>query len=183
MSVKQLPSPELLRQLIRYEPDTGKLYWKERSQNLFKRKADCKAWNKRYAGHDALSSVDSCGYRRGFIMGNMMLAHVAAYAVHHGEYPNNVDHINGNRSDNRIKNLRSVTKRENSLNRGLNSNNTSGHTGVIWLKHRHKWQAKIKIHGKQISLGHYQDKSEAITARKKAEAKYGFHPNHGSKRQ
>ena len=178
MSKKELPSPELLRQLLRYEPDTGKLYWKERTPDMFKREADCKAWNRRYANQEALSSVNN-GYKRGSVIGKPILAHVAAYAIYYGECPNNIDHINGIRSDNKIKNLRSVTKRENSMNRSISANNTSGYTGVIWIKHIKKWQAKIKVHGKQISLGFFKDKTDAAAARKEAETKYGFHPNHG----
>ena len=181
MSTKELPSPELLRQLLRYEPDTGKLYWKERDPDIFKRETDCKTWNKRYANQVALSSKNNNGYKRGCIMGMPILAHVAAYAIYYRKYPDNVDHINGNRSDNRISNLRSVTKRENSLNRARGKNNTSGCTGVIWIKHLKKWQAKIKVYGKQISIGYYIKKSDAITARKKAEAQHGFHPNHGKR--
>ena len=181
MSAKDLPSPELLRQLLRYEPETGELYWRTRTPCMFKRETDCKAWNVKYAGREALRSIGSHGYRNGSIKNKSILAHVAAYAIYYGEYPNNVDHINGIRTDNRIKNLRSVTKRENSLNRAMSSKNTSGHTGVVWIKHIKKWQAKIKIHGKQISLGFFSEINDAVKARRNAEAEYGFHKNHGKR--
>jgi len=61
----------------------------------------------------------------------------------------------------------------------MQNNNTSGVTGVYWNKRDRKWQAMIKVNNKQIHLGYFEGKTEAITARKIAEIKYGFHPNHG----
>lgn len=83
-----------------------------------------------------------------------------------------VDHINRNPSDNRKNNLRLVTNQENSFNHGLCSNNTSGITGVYWSKGSKKWAAQIVYNGKVISLGTYENKQDAIIARKKAEEKY-----------
>lgn len=81
-----------------------------------------------------------------------------------------VDHINGNKLDNRRENLRVCTQQKNCLNRsGLNKNNTSGYCGVIWRKDRNKWQARIMEFGKTKYLGCYKEKSLAIEARKEAE--------------
>ena len=72
-----------------------------------------------------------------------------------------VDHINGNRLDNRKENLRLSTKVENGRNRGLNSNNSSGYKGVSYKKSRHNWQARINVKGKRIWLGQGNSPEEA----------------------
>ena len=81
-----------------------------------------------------------------------------------------VDHINHNKSDNRKNNLRFVTDSQNSMNRGISSNNTSGVTGVN--KHNGKWTARIGVNTKRIFLGDYDNFFEAVKARKEAEEKY-----------
>ena len=83
-----------------------------------------------------------------------------------------VDHINHNTLDNRKNNLRIGTQENNMMNAKLKSNNTSGNTGV-WLDNRtEKWVAEIKVNKKKINLGHFTNKSDAISARKKAEEEY-----------
>ena len=84
-----------------------------------------------------------------------------------------VDHIITERkNDNRKQNLRIVTKKENNINRRMMSNNTSGVIGVRWDKNSNKWEASIGINKKTIHLGEYEDKEDAIKARKEAEIKY-----------
>lgn len=82
------------------------------------------------------------------------------------------DHKNANKRDNRKENLRDATHSQNNMNRGVQSNNTSGITGVRWDKRQQKWTAKIKINRMVISLGSYLSKEDAIKARKEAEEKY-----------
>lgn len=137
------------------------------------------SWNTRYAGAPALSSVNGIGYRAGALLGTCQLAHRVAWAIHHGEWPKNVDHINGKRTDNRIVNLRSVSRSQNQRNMKRNSNNTSGVTGVYSGYSPNTWRAAIKVRGRTIALGTYERKQDAMAARKAAERKYGFHPNHG----
>lgn len=83
-----------------------------------------------------------------------------------------VDHINRDGLDNRRSNLRVVTPQQNSINRSIQGNNTSGTPGVNFRKDRNKWRAFITVDGKQISLGMYENKDDAIKARKAAEEKY-----------
>lgn len=78
-----------------------------------------------------------------------------------------VDHINGDGLDNRKENLRVCTHKENTRNRKIQKNNTSGFTGVVWDKPRNKWRAHIKYLGKLIFIGHFIDKNEASTAYEK----------------
>lgn len=83
-----------------------------------------------------------------------------------------VDHINHNVKDNRKSNLRIVTRTQNNMNRSLQSNNTSGTTGVCFDKRLNKWHSRINVEGKQINLGFFSDYDEAVRIRKQAEIKY-----------
>ena len=80
-----------------------------------------------------------------------------------------MDHINRDGCDNRIVNLREVTPREQSMNTGLSSANTSGVKGVSFLKDKGKWRASINIDGRKTNLGTFVELSDAIAARKAAE--------------
>jgi hypothetical protein len=88
-----------------------------------------------------------------------------------------VDHLDGNPSNNRRENLRLVSNHENQKNRAVPKNNKTGIMGVY--KVGEKWLASIRVDGKTIHIGSYDTKKEASTARKEAEERYGFHPNHG----
>lgn len=83
-----------------------------------------------------------------------------------------LDHINRNRLDNRKSNLRYATSQENARNKSIQKNNTSNIPGVSWRKDRNKWRSYITVDSKQISLGLYENKKDAIAARKAAEEKY-----------
>ena len=83
-----------------------------------------------------------------------------------------VDHINRDTYDNRKSNLRICTNQENNRNKGLYSHNSSGCTGVVWDKARNKWKAQIVVNDKCIFLGRFDEKEDAITARRLAEIKY-----------
>ena len=114
----------------------------------------------------------------------MYKAHRLAWLYVYGEFPKGcIDHINHDNSDNRISNLRDVTQKENSKNASMSKNNTSGHTGVYWEKLISKWRAAIFSDGKRIHIGVFRHKKDAVAARKAAEIKYGFHPNHGAKNE
>jgi hypothetical protein len=88
-----------------------------------------------------------------------------------------VDHINHKRDDNRLINLRAVENHDSKKNYPLRKDNTSGYVGII--RKTNKWVARIYVDKKQIHLGVFLDKKEAISARKTANIKYGFHENHG----
>lgn len=98
-----------------------------------------------------------------------ILLHRIIMNVKNGEY---VDHINGNRLDNRKQNLRICTNQENNFNKGLYSHNTSGVTGVSWDKSRNKWEVSIKINQKKINLGRFENFNDAVNKRKDAEIIY-----------
>jgi len=118
------------------------------------------------------------GYKQGRIGGHLHYAHRVIWRMQTGEVADDVDHINGDRGDNRWANLRNVTRQENMRNRKLGRNNTSGFHGVkqaYWGA----WQAYIWKDCGSVCLGAFSTKEEAIAARKSAEAALGYHPNHG----
>ena len=168
---KQMPTPDTLRNRLRYDPETGNLYWipdqcrPEQSEGW---------WVGKQAGY-----VDRTGYRRLSLSGKKYLAHRIAWAIHYGSWPiNEIDHINGNKLDNRIVNLRNVSRADNNRNLPRRKSNTSGVTGVRRVK-LGKWRAMIKIDGKHHLLGSFVNFEDAVAARKAAEVEYGFHHNHG----
>ena len=181
MTKTDLPTPETLRKLLSYDPDTGLLTWKRRPIEMFATKNAFKSWNTRYCGNLAFGSIDGRGYRQGAIFSKYCLGHRVAYAVYYGVWPvGDIDHINGDRADNRIANLRDVTRSENQRNSKIPSNNTSGRIGVSWHSNTRKWLASIGVgERKQKHLGIFTNIEDAIAARAAAEVEYGYHPNHG----
>lgn len=170
MAKRILPTPERLRELLRYDPDTGKLYWRPRPAEMFSAgntsaEANCKSWNTKWAGEEAFSAVTDNGYRFGAVNYRNCFAHRVAWAIYHGEWPKNgIDHINGCKTDNRIENLREANKSENSINTGIRVDNTSGHKGVSWRKDRRKWRARISFDGSERHLGSFDSYDDAVAA-------------------
>lgn len=185
MAKRPLPAIAVLRQLLRYEPTTGKLFWNERSDDFFAptegRSAAhiCALWNSRYAGKEALSSLFD-GYGYGKLLGQTELAHRVVWTLHHGAPPTGeIDHINHDRYDNRIENLRVVSDRDNARNQSLRRTNSSGVVGVSRHRLTGKWAAYISTGSRIRHLGLFDRKEDAIAARKAAEVALGYHENHG----
>lgn len=173
----------MLHDLLVYDPEAGTLFWRSRPEHMFvgKNKPAVQlqaAWNTRYAGQPALHHLNNRGYRAGHILGQPFLAHRVIWALVHGEWPDFIDHLNGDRSDNCIANLRSVDRRTNNRNRRLNRNSTSGICGVKQLRNG-RWSARIRIDGRNKWLGTFDSSAEAAAAREAASATHGFHSNHG----
>jgi hypothetical protein len=174
---------ELLQELLEYNPETGILTWKPREREWFTSDYRHRDWIKRWSGMSAgyvfHNKILDQKYVKVCVMGKRLLAHRVIWMLVHGQWPDDIDHINGCSTDNRLVNLRSVDRTTNLRNRARFKNNTSGVTGVVWTKRSQKWRAQIRVNTKQICLGLHADKFDAICARKSAENRYGFHPNHG----
>lgn len=182
MAIRALPSQEVLRQLLDYDPQTGALTWRERPVESFsgkRRVAVAKCWNARFAGQPALNIEHGNGYFSGSIGKVRVYAHRAAWKLATGDDPEFVDHINGNRQDNRLANLRSVTRAENAKNKCTPRTNTSGYVGVSFCKQDQRWEAYIGDGVTRARLGKFVHIGDAIAARKNAEARHGYHENHG----
>lgn len=181
MAARALPEQSVLLQLLRYEPETGKLFWKERGPEWFKNEWMAARWNSRYAGKEAFTAFDaSCGYFRGTLHGTQFLAHRVIIKMMTGSEPPQIDHIDGDGSNNSWGNLRPATYESNVRNRAIVANNTSGTMGVVWHKKAKKWEARISdASGRRIHLGLFSALEGAVAARRDAERKYGFHRNHG----
>lgn len=93
------------------------------------------------------------------------------YAMHYGAFSEDlqVDHINGDRGDNRAENLRIATQSQNSMNKGISGNNTSGVKGVHFCNRSKKWNAAIQVSRKRFSLGYFHNFDDARRAREEAE--------------
>jgi len=143
-----------------------------------------KVWNI-YDRHSKVGAPAGClnkstGYLEIKINGTKYKAHRLAYLYYHGHWPeNDIDHINGIKTDNREENLRDVSHYENMRNQVLRKNNNSGVTGVSWHKASGKWRVYINTEYKIKHLGYYDKLEDAIKARKEAEIKYRYHENHG----
>ncbi len=169
-----------LRELLDYDPETGKLVWRERRPEMFESHGSPKQWNDKFAGKEAFTARDSNGYLHGTLFRKSYRAHRIAWAIHYGAWPTGIiDHINGDPTDNRITNLRDVSQTENSRNSKLPKDNKSGRIGVHWVKKSRKWRAQITIKRRPMQLGDFEDLADAIAARELGEQRYGFHRNHG----
>jgi len=162
-------SQERLKSLLNYDQETG----------IF----TCLVSRGRNAKVGSIAgTVDPKGYVRIKIDGQQYKAHRLAWLYVYGDLPpDQMDHINRIKTDNRIGNLRLATQAENQQNRSMRSDNTSGHIGVSWYKSAEKWQAQIRINHKQINIGYFANLQDAIAARKAAEIKYfTFQHNQGN---
>lgn len=137
-----------------------------------------------YRDGKEIGNIRPDGYREARVLGVRKLYHHFVWLVHNNEFPSKqIDHIDHNRANNRIENLRQVTHTENGRNQKLSRVNTSGTIGVYHdiCRPSKKWYAKIKVNQKQLFLGRFEEKEDAIKAREHAERIYNFHKNHGEK--
>jgi hypothetical protein len=162
-----------LHNFLILDADTGTLFWKKRS---------CSRFNGNYAGKMA-GTLNKEGYVCLRLLGKTLLAHRVIFAMHEGRWPSNqVDHINGIKTDNRPCNLRDVRISENLKNQKMRANNKSGITGVYWVPQKKKWAASISDSGKSVKLGLFKTIDEATMVRRQAEKRLGYSDGHGRRR-
>lgn len=158
---------ERVRELFDYDPVSGNL--------------TSKVYRGRLKKGDRAGHTSKRGYRRVGVDGKSYREHRVIWLWIYGSMPKDqIDHINGIRDDNRASNLREVNNSENHRNKKIPTKNKSGVIGVCWVKDAEKWKSYISL-DRQIILGFYDEKIDAIEARKNAEIKYGYHQNHGKR--
>jgi hypothetical protein len=180
---------EIARELLTYNPDTGKLFWKERSAKYFKNPTHRKSFNNQWAGKEALTAITrrksgQIARLRGGFLGKKYCTHRIVWLIYYGEWPkNHIDHINQDPTDNRIKNLRDVTQAENNKNKTLQNNSKTGYSGVSFYKRYRKYQVVISTNNIKKHLGYYDTAEEAAAVRAVASINYNYHPNHGNEKK
>lgn len=162
---------------LRYDVESGALFWKRRSDR------DA-AWNAKHVGKEA-GGKSSNGYLfvqvligdRRFSLG----AHTIAWVISRGNVPEHeIDHINGERADNRPENLRDVPRAINNKNLRKPSNNTSGVSGVYWNKAANRWQAYCRVDRRIRYIGIFSSIDDAAAAVRSMRAKHGYTERHGT---
>jgi len=159
-----------LKTLLHYDPPTGVFRWRHEP------KRGMQPW-------DVAGSVER-GYVRIQAGGKLHRAHRLAWLYVHGEWPSSeLDHINRNRADNRIENLRLADRSLNMQNIGKKASNSSGYVGVSMSKWAKRWQAQIKTNGKNVHLGYYDTPELAHQAYLLAKANHhaGLEKNNGTR--
>jgi hypothetical protein len=153
-----IPSADYLRQRLKYDPETGAIVCAK-------------------TGRTRMANRAPTGYLRGRVAGKLLYAHRVAWALHHGAWPeHNIDHVNRDKADNRIINLRDVPHTENMKNNSAYRSNTSGATGVSFHKHSGLWMAYAGPKGRTTYHKTFED---ALNARHQSERGFGFSENHG----
>ena len=149
-----------LKEVLNYNPETGVFNWVNRKQKV--------------AGYIKIN-----GYRGITVDNKTYAAHTLAWIYVYNKVPSMLDHIDHNRDNNAILNLREVDCTTNSKNMKQNKNNKTGIVGVSWNNKLMKWAADITVNRRTVKLGCFTDIYLAIKARADAEIKYNFHPSHG----
>lgn len=158
---------ERLKEVLHYNPDTGVFTWLKETGRKIK------------IGKVA-GSINGQGYIQITCSDKNYLAHRLVFLYMEGKFPlEQGDHKNHIRHDNRWCNLRKTSNQENQRNASMRIDNTSGFTGVCWVKASNKWMTHIRVNGKTRHLGYFCKFSDAVMARKEANIKYNFHENHG----
>lgn len=156
-----------IRDLIDYNPETGVLTAKA---NFSGRQAGSVIGSQTWQGYYAFS-----------LFGKKCFAHRLAWLLHYGEWPSQpIDHINGIKTDNSIRNLRLCSLSQNQFNKPTQKNNTTGVKGVYWNKRDKRYVASVQFNGKKYSAGHHKDIDSAKEAVMKLREKLaGEFTNHG----
>lgn len=141
-----------------YSPETGSLKWKVRLGRA-------KQWSE-------VGSKNASGYINLVINGRQFYAHRVIFAMMTGRWPKEIDHVDGDKSNNRWCNLRECTRSQNNWNRDTYAQNTSGVVGVSPRTKYGDWQVAIRVSNSRIFLGYFKSFEEAVIARKNAELKY-----------
>lgn len=156
------------------EESNGKFFWRARQDFFFFSEKTRATWNKRNSGKRLKARTNSGGYSLVGILQVPIFVHRLVWLFKTKSWPVDcIDHINGDRLDNRAENLRDVPRHMNSRNRKPGAR-SSGRVGVFWDNKRQRWCA----HGAKLNLGRYKDYAEALSARERFEAANGYTDRH-----
>lgn len=167
---KQDLTVELVKSVLKYDPDTGHLIWigKSHSKRII-------------LGARAGSLVKSTGYRSVTVFGRAYQEHVLIWFMYYGEWPKGqVDHEDHVRDHNWISNLKDVSFLENMRNRKAMDGTITGHQGVWFNTRRNKYVAEITMNGKKVYQKSFDSARAAAEARAEELIRLGFHANHGA---
>ena len=159
-----MPRLESIKNQLSYDPVSGNFVWLVQKNS---RGGKIKP--------GSIAGTNKDGYVQIKIDGKIYRAHRLAWFVSFGNFPDEefeIDHINGIRSDNRLDNLRIVSRTQNNMNMSASKANKSGVRGVSWRKERGKWHSRIKVDGRVILLGDFVDINDAKKARLDAEQRF-----------
>ena len=149
------PTVQELQNMLELDKETGRLFWKERENAIA-------GWNERCAGKETFIRVDRKGYKVGTLLNRHAKAHHVVWALTQGEWPTGIiDHMDGDKGNNRPTNLRKASPSQNNFNSKVYRNNKSGLKGVSWSKARNKWIAQIAANGCNSHLGYFDTKEDA----------------------
>jgi hypothetical protein len=133
---------EVVHELLSYDPSTGTLTWRKRARNWFQSDGDCKKWNTRYANKPALTHTEKRGVLSGRVLSRNYLAHRVIWLWMTGQWPTDeIDHKNRDPADNRWRNLREATRKQNGRNLSMSKRNKSHRIGVGWDQSRRRFYA------------------------------------------
>ena len=177
-----LPIP-LLNLTVGFNPVEGKLWWLERGPHWFQGAKnplrESRRWNTRYAGAEAFGTLSHYGYKTGRILGKSFYAHRVMWALMMQEWPSGfLDHINGDKTDNRITNLREAPKLLNNKNARKRKDNKSGEP-CIRVRGSGKFEVVVGLDGSYHYLGSYDDLQMAVAIRDNFWGENGYTERHG----
>lgn len=153
---------ERLKELFDYQD--GQLIWKVKKAQCVKIGTAAGWANRDVHGQQYINvEIDNKSYK----------VHRLVFMYHHGYFPSRIDHIDGNRFNNKIENLREVTASQNAQNSKFRKSNTSGHKNVSFDKRNKRWRVMVRVNGVNKSFGYYDDLELAGLVA--AEARDKFH--------
>lgn len=165
-------TPQLLRSVLEYDPNTGHLIWIGKFHN-----------KGIVLGSRAGSLVPSTGYRSITIFGKSYPEHILIWFIYYGKWPEGqIDHEDQVRDHNWISNLRDITFKQNMRNKAALRDTVTGHQGVWYNKRRNRYVAEITMNGKKVYQKSFVTAAEAVEARRKKLIELGFSENHGSEK-
>lgn len=179
--MKPRPSIEFMRECLSYNKDTGICTWKHRPASHFVNVPHQQGWNKRFSGKEAgcRCFFGVVEYKTLSLCRQTLKLHRVIWAIVTGEWPAEIDHIDGDGCNNKWDNLKNVTRAENMKNKRRYKGRELP-TGVYPTEDRKRFWAEIVSGSKRFHIGYFNTVSEAAEARKEAEIKHGFADRHGS---